>query len=177
MKRLNFYALRRDILLVLESVERVTNIQYARMINAPSAAVEVFRRAVEIPTLGQADRETGSTCDSYLVLEATARVYTRAVRGTGGIERLCIDQLSNPDSLILMPAGMWKEDVVLGGMIGTASQSPVARMLLKRFEAVFRKSFCRVGAYWVGPDAMELLRTGKRLTASVQSPPEYDLRI
>jgi hypothetical protein len=48
---------------------------------------------------------------------------------------------------------------------------------MKRFRAAMKESFTRVRAFWVGPQAMELLRNGKRLTLAEQCPPEMDLKL
>jgi hypothetical protein len=90
--------------------------------------------------------------------------------------RCCIDQLCNPDSVTVTPAGRFGDVAVLYGRVATAYNDGVGRVLMKRFQAAVRKEFTRVGAYWLGPRAMEWLRAGKRLTIALQSPPQFDLR-
>ena len=46
---------------------------------------------------------------------------------------------------------------------------------MRRFRAAFKKTFTNIRSSYVGPKALLLLKSGKRLTADVQSPREYDL--
>jgi len=94
-----------------------------------------------------------------------------------GVDRFAIDQLDNPDTITFTPGGVWKEDILLHGGIGTASQSKTSEALMKRFRTIVKKAFVKVQAFYVGPQAFELLRRGKRLTISAQSPQEFDLRV
>ena len=43
------------------------------------------------------------------------------------------------------------------------------------FAKPIKKHWAHVKSYYVGPEALEVLRKGGRLTASVRSPKEYDL--
>src|SRR5262249_40111153 len=114
-------------------------------------------------------------CDAYLVLEPETPLNLRRFRGIDGGERVCIDQLINPDSVTFTPGGIWKEDVVLNGAIGTASDSAVSQALMKRFQAAVKKTCTKVRAFYVGPRALTLFEAGKRLAGAVQSPREFDL--
>jgi hypothetical protein len=44
------------------------------------------------------------------------------------------------------------------------------------FETGFKKSFHKVRAYFVGPEALKAAQFGTRLTIATQSPPEFDLK-
>ncbi|XVJ59925.1 MAG: hypothetical protein HEQ23_11200 [Tepidisphaera sp.] len=88
-----------------------------------------------------------------------------------------LDQLHNPDTVVLTPAGMWKDDVLLHGLVSTVSDSPIAKEIMKLFAAAIKKQFVKVRSFWVGPDALALLKRGKRLTIAAQSPAEFDLKI
>jgi hypothetical protein len=88
-----------------------------------------------------------------------------------------IDQLTNPDSIILTPGGLWTEEIVLHGQLATASLSEPSKRLMERFKHQFEKQFVRVKAYHVGPKALALLQAGKRLTIAEQSPRDFDLTL
>jgi len=91
-------------------------------------------------------------------------------------ETFRIDQLLNPDTVVLTPAGVRSEEVVLHGRVATVSNSQPAQRLMRLFSKAFRKHrFEKIRAFWVGPEARALLRAGTRLTISVQSPREFDL--
>jgi hypothetical protein len=72
---------------------------------------------------------------------------------------------------------MWNSDIILHGRVATASDSKSARELMQRFRSAIRKNLTRIKAFWVGPAARVHLECGKRLTISVQSPHEFDLKI
>lgn len=178
MKQLHFFTLRPDILSVLDLVERDMALQYVPMVNAPGTMpAALYRRGADIPQLGQATHASSIACDSYLVAPAHMPVLPRTIREVTGSPRTCIDQLLNPHTVALTPAGLWGADAVIAGSVGAASPSTANRELMRRFSAAFRSTSTKVKAYWVGHEAMQLLKAGKRLTASAESPRDYDLRI
>lgn len=175
MKQIQFFAVRDDILLVLESVERDGPLQYVRTGNQLSQDFETFLRGTDIPNLGVADRETGSVCKAFLVTKATLPITVQSMKGASGVQRYLMDQLLNPDTVTFTPAGMWEEDIILQGVVGTASDSTISQELMKKFNSAFRKSFSKVQGRFVGPQASALFNAGKRLTIAAQSPREFDL--
>jgi hypothetical protein len=175
MKRIPFFALKDDILSVLEAVERGGPLQYVRTGNQLRPDFETFLRGADIPNLGVANRETGSSCDSFLVTRTTVPIGIRSLKGANGLQRYLMDQLLNPDTVGLTPAGRWGEDIILEGIVGTASDSPASQELMRKFNSAFKKSFTKVQGRFVGPQALALFKAGKRLTQAAQSPPEFDL--
>jgi hypothetical protein len=175
MKHVLFFALKEDLLPVLELVESKGALKYARMGNFArheiKDGISVFDTGAGIPNLGKASADSVAACEAFLVCERESPVNLRPVQG----ERVCIDQLANPDSVEFKPGGIWNEDVVLHGRIATASDSEVSKALMKRFQAAVKKNFSKVKAFYVGPKALALLESGKRLTISAQSPREFDL--
>jgi hypothetical protein len=178
MKHILFFALKEDLLALLELVESKGPLKYARMGNFASHEIKdgisVYDTGAGIPNLGKASADSSSACEAFLVCERETPIDLRVLQGSDG-ERVCIDQLANPDSVEFKPGGVWNEDVVLHGRIATASESQISRALMKRFQAAVRKTFSKVKAFYVGPKALALLESGKRLTISAQSPREFDL--
>jgi len=176
MKRILFYAVSGDLLSVLEAVERDGPLQYIRTGNTTSNDFETFPRGADIPNLGRADCDTGSTCEAFLVTATSVPATVRRIEGINGGLRYCMDQLFNPDTVAFTPAGLWGDDVVLSGQVATASGSPISQELMKRFNSAFKQRFRKINAYRVGPEALTLFAAGKRLTCSAQSPREFDLK-
>lgn len=75
-------------------------------------------------------------------------------------------------------AGKWK-DMLLPGSMGTMHETAPAQQLMKWFLAALKaEGFTKVDIYWVGKEALEMLKAGKRLsTTAEQSPPEFDLKL
>ncbi len=178
MKHILFFALREDLLSLLELVDSKGPLKYARMGNFPrdeiKDGISVFYNGAGIPNLGKASADSSSVCEAFLVCERETPINLRSLQGGNG-ERVCVDQLVNPDSVVFTPAGIWNEDVVLHGSVGTASESQISQAIMKRFQAAAKKTFSKVKAFYVGPKALALLESGRRLTISAQSPREFDL--
>lgn|SRR5262245_15430405 len=179
MKQILFFALKEDLLAMLELVESRGLLKYLRMGNFGSAeitdGVNAFNTGAEIPNLGRATADQSSGCDTFLVCEPESAIHLRRFQAYDGRERVCVDQLVNPDSVTFTPAGVWNEDIVLNGAIGTASDSEISQALMKRFHAAVKKTYSKVRAFYVGPKALALLESGKRLAGAAQSPREFDL--
>lgn len=179
MAYIQFFALKDDLLRVLEAVEHNGPLKYIRMGVYPQPKPEVFHRGADLPALGQATSETASTSQSFLVCEPEVPVRMRTVGLHSGGTNYHIDQLVNPDTLTFTPGGLWTEEILLCGRFATvsASLSGPAKRLMSRFRDQVKKHFVRVKAYHVGPNALRLLKAGKRLTVAEQSPHDFDLTL
>jgi len=180
MRHILFFALSEDLLALLELVNHKSSLKYARMGNFAQGEIKdgisVFDNGVGIPNLGMASADSSAACEAYLVCERDTPISLRRLQG-GVEERVCVDQLINPDSVEFKPGGIWNEDVVIHGRIATTSESQISQALMKRFQAAVRKTFSKVKTFYVGPKALALLESGKRLTMSAQSPREFDLTL
>jgi hypothetical protein len=179
MKNIHFFAIKEDLLELIEHFDSGGPLKYALSGNFPKHEVKngicVFDAGVRIPDLGTASTDSSASCERFLVCGRETPINLRQLKGGDGVERVCVDQLTNPDSIILLPGGIWNEEVVIQGHAGTASDSQNSQVLMKRFLLAIKKTFTKKKAFYVGPKALALLRGGKRLTSSVQSPVEYDL--
>jgi hypothetical protein len=171
-----FYALRDDMLRVLDVVDRVESLQYVAGGHFVDGQSERYERGESIPDVGTADADSAVNCKSFLVAPREVTITARRIDTVSG-PRYCFDQLVNPDSVALRPGGLRRARVMLDGRVATTSDTPVARRLMGLFRRPISKQFTKVKAYWVGPEALALLRAGGRLTMALQSPPEYDLKI
>lgn len=176
MKRILFHALKEDLLPVLREVESRQPLKYVRTGVFSTDSYDMIEDGAQIESLGKATAESASASESFLISKRETPLKIRPVTGFT-VQRFAIDQLWNPDTVILRPAGLWSEDIILHGLVGTVSDKPPAQALMRLFNNSLRRYFTRVNAFWVGPNALQYLRSGKRLTMAVQSPREFDLRI
>jgi hypothetical protein len=177
MAQTHFFATREDILLTLSSVERGDPpIIYASGGMLSASQPRTYDRAADIPGLGMADSSAGNACLSFLVLERGTTILVRPVGLSTGATRYCVDQLLNPDTVVLTPAGSWGDTHVLRGRVSTVSGSVPATVLMRRFRAALRRTFTAIRGVYVGPASLSLLDAGKRLAISIQTPTELDLR-
>jgi hypothetical protein len=174
--RLHFFALRSDLLLILNSIEAKKPLKYVLAAVSSTPDIQEWAHARELPGLGQADREQTLGCRPFLLTYAEIPVKTWRSEQLNGKIRFDIDQRLNPDSIRLIPAGEWKGQMIIAGIFDTLSKYPSPQSLMRAAASAAKKHFTKVRAYWVGPEALVQLRSGRRLTGAEQSPPMYDLR-
>lgn len=179
MSEIRFFALRRDLIPVLDAVEGKQALKYVRAGRFLTPELEVYSHGADIPDLGKATRESAVGCACFLVCAPDLLVNVEPVDQYDGVRSYHVGQFYNPDTITLSPGGLWTEDVLLYGRFATvsASFSDYAKRLMGRFRYQSGKQFVRVQGSYVGPGAMELLKAGKRLTMAQQSPPEFDLSL
>lgn len=179
MKYIHFHAIKEDLLPVLQLVESKGPIKYVRMGNFLrndfKDGSDVLYCGEEIPNLGKANADSSHACDTYLVCKQNQPIELRHFGGSDGRERVSVDQLANPDTVTFTAGGIWSDDIILEGRIATVSESQAAQDLMIRFHSAIKKTFQKVRAFYVGPKALTLLESGKRLTMSAQSSREFDL--
>jgi hypothetical protein len=85
----------------------------------------------------------------------------------------------NEHTIVLTMAGLWTDGTLLSGVVDTLHETSTAQQLMKWFLSALKKEgFSKIRRWWVGKEAMSMLKDGRRLaTAAVQSPPEYDLKL
>ena len=177
MKQINFFALKEDILPVLKEFETPGPVKYIAIGIIHSPTYSSYSRGIDIPDLGSASNASAVNCVSFLVGAADTEINVRSLSPIDGKSRFAIDQLKNPETITFSPGGLWNNDILLHGRVATASQSKASQTLMKRFETALKKTFIKVKAFRVGPQALMLLKNGRRLTISAQSPQEFDLTI
>lgn len=175
-KSFQFFATGSDILTALQFAETGGDFSYTLMGNFTQNSKISYARASDILNLGKADYPgtTGST--TYLITRKNNPCRIRAIDAVDVPKRYLIDQLINPDSVTLTPAGVW-EDCLLGGILATAHDTPESRAIFSIFQSALRRHFKnKVKGASLGAEAMEWLRNGKRLTACINSPVEFNLK-
>ena len=172
----HFYATTDDLLPVFELVEKKYLLAYARTGLFHEELQASFPKGSTLPTLAKpGTAENAVTGPAYLVTEREIAVRSRVVQQLDGSRNYAVDQLLNPDSIVIQHGGLCASNVLISGRISTVSNTPSALRMQRAFTAAMSKSFTRVKAYWVGPQAMILMQDGARLTSDVRSPKEYDL--
>ena len=167
-----------DLLPIFERVEARHSLAYTLCGLFHSDEVSTVSSGSVIPTLrGAAPHPSAVACPRYLVTPASAPVTVRKVPQASGGIRYAVDQLANPDSIIIQTGGIFPPDVLLHGSIGSASATPFSTQIYRAFTSAITKSFSHVQAFYVGAKAYELWQQGYRLTPAIQSPREYDLAL
>lgn len=141
-----------------------------------SKELQTYSSYRDIPDLGRAFHRSSVANRQYVISLRGTSVRIRDVPQYSGGVLFAVDLLLNEDSIVFSPGGRYREDVMLYGMIGTLSPPSVASKNLYAFAAkAFRKDFKKVMEYFVGPEALDLMASGVRLTLDATTPPEFDL--
>jgi hypothetical protein len=112
---------------------------------------------------------------SYLVVDKGLKIAVRPIQQRRGGSKYAVDQLTNPDSVVLSTGGTLDADRLLAGQMGTASESEISTELYTLFAKSVHRHFQRIKSYYVGPEAVRLLDEGMRLMPTESGPPSYDL--
>lgn len=179
MKRTFFFATPNDIVPVLERLEANAPLKFVVLGNLTTPNRPIYLHASDIPNPGVATHETGNASTAYMVSLRDTKNHMRKLVGKSGEQRWTLDNGDNEETVILTMAGLWEDGTLLPGLMDTLHQTPVAQQLMKWFLAALKQEgFTKIESWWVGKEAMEMLRSGKRLTTTaVQSPPEFDLKL
>ncbi|MBP1317787.1 hypothetical protein [Herbaspirillum sp. 1130] len=188
MKRIFFFATQRDILAVTNDIEQKNSLKYIlahhhfhQRYSASDAPI--FLSASAIPELGIAAGSQTGRCEHYLVAETSTLVepVTRRIGAAlpGGGELVTAFEMGNcRDCVELNVGGFWQETVLISGLVQTWSDSKPAQKLMRQFMSAIKKNFKeKIGAYWVGSEALKFLQDGGRLTLNVEASPSFDLKI
>jgi hypothetical protein len=177
MKRIFFFATQADIVPVLKRLEGNAPLKFVEIGSFTDPNLPIYLESSEIPNPGIATHETGSASDSYMVSHSDIKNHMHEFVDDSGQRRWLLNNGDNEETVILTMAGTWK-DMLLPGIMDTLHETPEAQQLMKWFLAALKaEGFTKVDMYWVGKEALEMLRTGKRLADAEQSPPEFDLKL
>lgn len=178
MKRILFYATPSDITCVLSKLEAFELLQFVEMGNRTTIERPNYSTVADIPTPGIATNSTGSASVSYLVSMAGNTINQTEIEGKSGARRWTLANSENPSSVVLTMAGLWKRHFILPGTMSTMHSEAVPQKIMNNFiKSINQAEFVKHNLYWVGPEAVDMSKSGARLTPSETSPSEYDLRI
>jgi hypothetical protein len=175
MSQISLFAVRDDFLLVLDDLERRRTVKYVLAGSSGSDSIQQWTTGRQLPNLGKADGEQAALCSAFLITDFSVPVVTRRIDQLDHQTRFDVDQLVNPDSIVLTPAGEWRGEMLLAGAFGTAHKTPLSQSLMRLVSSSVKRHFTKTKGYWLGPQALHQLQAGKRLTIAEQSPPEFDL--
>jgi hypothetical protein len=179
MKKILFFATPSDIEPVLRRFEANAPLKFVEMgtLSTPNRAI--YLESSQIPYPGIATHETGSLSKGYMVSPRDTKNHMDVSFTRKGEKRWNLFNADNEETVTLGMGGIWKTGTLLPGDMATLHQTPVAQQPMKWFlSALKQEGFTKVREWWLGHEAMEMLKAGKRLTTTAeQSPYEYDLKL
>lgn len=178
MKLIPLYAGAKDLASLVESIDANKSLRYSLTRNYSTDEVQNgiigYDRGAMIPNLGWASAGSANISDSFLVCDRASPIVLRTIQGNGA-EWFSVDQLLNPDTIEFTPAGIWDDKVVISGRVATVSETSRAQALMRLFSKTIKHHFTKVKAYYVGPEALSLLKSGHRLTPAANAATTIDL--
>jgi hypothetical protein len=88
-----------------------------------------------------------------------------------------IDQLINPDSIVIHFGGIHGIDVLLCGSVSSASTSPESKRLFGLLKRNLRQHATTQKGHWMDEDSIAKAKSGWRLTGNIAMTPASDLRL
>jgi hypothetical protein len=178
MKQIFFFATPADILPVLRRLELNAPLKFVEIGTLLTPNRAIYLQSSEIPNPGVATHETGSQSQAYMVSYRNTKNDMRVSVTKNGEKRWNLFGADNEEAVSLNMAGLWKTGTLLPGNIAALHKSPAAQQLMKWFlSSLKQEGFTKVRSWWLGKEALEMLKAGKRLTTTAQqSPPEFDLK-
>jgi hypothetical protein len=170
----HFFATAADLLPGFTRFEQACAVRYVETGHFDARTAPEYRSGTQIPDLGLA--ASGRPTSSFLVVGSTTPIIFREIHLRAGGIKFAVDQLENADSTVFWPGGLWNSDVLIAGRIATTGVTNTAKELQRVMVRTLTRGFRRVGAFWLGSEALSMFEAGARLTADAQMPREYDLR-
>jgi hypothetical protein len=166
---LEFFCTADDIRTCLKAAEATQALRYYRVdAPVPDVPPEESVDACSEEIDGHAEMQ-------LLMAREGVHVRARKVQPSGSDAGYAFDQLENPDT-VMMHFGLRKAGLLTRGTVSTLGKTAESRALFLHFAKHFKKSCTKVQAYWVGPEALSLLRSGYRFTTNETASRAYDLR-
>lgn len=177
MKRsqISFYATREDTLEVLEALESQVPVSFVRAGTSTSPDFESWDVAKNIARLGTAQQGDQAQEPWLLIVPRETEVKALPIPQSKGGVRYAIDQRLNPNSVAFKAGGVYQNDCLIAGQLGTCSDGSFSKQVLEILSREVRNRFTRIKSYYVGKHAAALLDRGFRLTTDIRSPLQFDL--
>lgn len=176
IKQIFFFADVDDIRPIFEEIEIMDSVHYFQTglfdRDEPSEYESIF----ELPNLGCVSNGDWNQNPSYIIMPRSEIVKVRMIPQKSGGIKYAIDQLQNPSSCVIKPGGIFNDNILVGGTVGSVSSSGFSTQLIKAFSSLFKVRFKKVGQFYVGNGARAKLQNGWRLVTNSKSPVEYDLK-
>ena len=177
MSAIYMFTLESDLFALLSRIETQHKIKYVKAGRIDGRTTEEFDTFTAVPNLGRALGRREGDSGVYLIVEKGCSARVETMKMFDGNLRFDVEQSLNPDSILFRPGGEWKEQTIIRGDFSTISDSEVSSKLIRAVRSAIRRDFTKIDRYfWLGPDALQALRSGWRLTQDADMSPDYDVK-
>ena len=174
-KQILFFATKGDISPIIKNIEYNHNIKYYEMGLFDTNSDFSYKSICELNSFGFPKIGDWIQDSRLMAIPNQMSLVSREVpQKIGGI-KYAIDPLMNHTSICFQFGGIYKEGVLIAGNCFISNSDEFASKVFKEFSTKVKKSFKKIGTFYVGKEAEEKLKEGWRLVQNEKSPKEYDL--
>lgn len=176
--QIQLFATRSDLLSGIERIEALRDLHYALLCMLDENTVNVINTLLDVEDIGYNNSGKYVLGTQYLVVEKKHEIKSRAIKQRKGGILYDIGPLENPHSIVFQSPGIFKENYLIMGSVGTASESKESIKLYKFFKKEITRDFKKIKDLYVGPEALILAKSGYRfITMHTNQSQEYDLAV
>lgn len=176
-KQILFFATSTDIEPIVKSIEMLFPLKYYEMGLFDSQSIVAYNSVFEISSFGFP--KVGDW-NKDLRLMAIPKEMSLVIRDVpqriGGI-KYAIDPIENHISICFQFGGIFQDGILLAGNSFIGNPNDFSLQIFKDFSSRVKKTFKKIGAFYVGEEAQKKLKEGWRLVTNEKSPKEYDLSL
>ncbi len=115
--------------------------------------------------------------ESFFVVEQDKEIIFKESKQRDGTSKFYLGQDDNVDSIVLWPGGVYNDDSLISGHIGTISDSPISKKIFKAFQKNIKKRCkLKIGRYYID-DTLQSMKKYRLVTMTVKEPLEYDIQL
>ena len=168
MSRVHFFATRKDILSICDVVEQKLDLKILRAFHVPAkqakdayAEYHCFR---DIPDLGKANGGNRENGPCFVLVDKSIDVPTDNTF-LGKIPYIDLSASNKEEAVSFCPGGEYRDDGIIFGEVMTEFSCKESERIVRAFRTAMKKQFgVKARSAWVGPEALERLKAGARLT-------------
>ena len=152
--RFTFYATRKDWEKALEIVEKEFKIKYILNERAKlKRELKIHNSLLEYKDIGFSIKRMPVSTGFMVVKEKENNFFKYLPDSTSELKYIIANQVDCPDSIYLLPGGIFENKYFVNGEISTISKTEFSQMLFKKFKSAFRKTCRNWHGTFIGKDA------------------------
>ena len=176
-KQTMFFTTLNDIKEIMKTTEELFSLKYYKKGLLDSPTFPKYDSILDVPDLGNPKFGDWNYNDIYLVIPKYLDLNIQEIPQRKGGTKYTIDPPINPTSILINIGGIYSENIIVAGKVGTVSNDDFSITLYKTISSKIKKQFKQIDGFYVGNEAMEKLKEGWRLVTNEKLDKGFDLRI
>lgn len=173
MSRVHFFATAADIAMICKIIESKLDLKILPEFSVPkeefTGEVTEYQSFADIPDLGKATSSIRVLNPAYTLIDKAIPMSPGTHHGTLHGQMMAKRYISatlNEAAVTFQPAGEFGDDAILLGEVLNPIPSKESERIVRAFRTAMKKHFgVKARGAWIGPEALERLKAGTRVTA------------